>query len=62
MSYQDQNQKNTHDKSKDNQSGNTANPGSTDGEDMEFSEIGKPVTPKETPAPGPGIDTGRWSD
>lgn len=61
MSNQDQNLKNSNDKSKAGESGNDVNPVNVD-QDMEVSEIGKPVINKKVPKNVPGIDTGRWAD
>ena len=61
MSHEDQNLKNIGDKSKDSENGSIANPENAD-QDMEFSEIGKPVINKKIPKNVPGIDSGRWAD
>lgn len=61
MSPKDRNLKNIGNQKKAGESGNDVNPVSTD-QDMEVSEIGKPVIDKKIPKDVPGIDTGRWAD
>lgn len=61
MSHEDPNLKNIGDQGKDSESGNIAKP-ENDEQDMEVSEIGKPVINKKIPKNVPGIDTGRWAD
>ena len=61
MSPKDKNIKNTGNLRKSKESGNDVNPVNTD-QDMEVSEIGKPVIDKKIPKNVPGVDTGRWAD
>lgn len=61
MSREEQNQKDIHRQSKPVETGNDVNPVNTD-QDMEVSEIGKPLINRKVPKNVPGIDTGRWAD
>jgi hypothetical protein len=61
MSHKDQSQTKIVNHDKLNPNGTDVNPMSTD-QDMEVSEIGKPVIDKKIPKNVPGIDTGQWED
>jgi hypothetical protein len=61
MSHEEQNLKNVNHQSKAGGTGNDVNPVNTD-QDVEASEVGKPLINKKIPKNVPGIDTGRWAD